>query len=240
MTEVVERRMWIDAPPSTVFEAFADPARLTGRQSDDDVVVGRYVTAVRPRRLVFTWAVASPTGTSIVTTVEVTLAPQGLGTSVHLVHTIGERPPVRIGDDMTNTLTLYDRHGAADDDRRCEWCGRPGEPLPFHVQSPSGDVEFTEPVLCAVCQGLLGYLHPHDGHPGEERVSAKGVRAARTSRPPTPEEQDERLRRAAEWSTSVVSRSLTERFVSEGRPRPAWAGPSWVWPPQRPDDRNAD
>lgn len=255
ITEVVERRMWMDAPPDTVFEAFADRARLAGRQSgaldaglehltggdfrvelgDDKVVVGNYIAAVRPKRLVFTWAVASRTGTSVVTTVEVTLAPQGLGTSVHLAHTIGDRLPVRIGGNMSNTLTLYDRHGSAGDDRRCEWCGRAGEPLPFHVRSPSGDVEFAEPVLCAVCQGPLGYLHPHGGHPGVKEATATGDSEPRTSRPPTRKEREERRRQAAEWSSSLVSRLLTERFLGEGRPRPAWAGPAWVWPPRRPD-----
>lgn len=111
---------------------------------------------------------------------------------------------------MTQSPALYDRRlGEGSTELRCEWCGRPGDALPFHVQTRDGEVEFAEPVLCAVCQGLLGYFHPH----------RKDVR-----------HEEERERARAE-----VVRLLTERFVREGRPRPMWAqGPTWTWPPRRP------
>lgn len=110
---------------------------------------------------------------------------------------------------MTDALQLYERQGG--DQLHCDWCGRPGEALPFHVQSPTKDVEFAEPVLCRVCQGLIGYHHPH-----------------RTDK------------ETHEWAAGIVSRLLTERFVSEGRPRPAWAT-GWVWPPSpRPSAPSAE
>ena len=102
---------------------------------------------------------------------------------------------------MVDAFRLYERHGGVGKGLRCEWCGRPGQALPFHVQSPERDVEFAEPVLCNVCQGLIGYHHPH-----------------------------RREKETHEWAAGVVSRLLTDRFVSEGRPRPAWAE-GWTWPP---------
>jgi len=120
---------------------------------------------------------------------------------------------------VLDELKLYDRNLDGDESGlRCEWCGRPGQALPSHVRSPEGEVEFAEPVLCPVCQGLVGYLHPH---PSQQR------------QPPAPAGAD-RHRNAHAWAAGVVSRLLTERFVGEGRPRPDWAeGPGWAWPPRR-------
>ena len=113
---------------------------------------------------------------------------------------------------MIDALTLYDRRIDGDpDDLRCEWCGRPGQAVPLHVRSADGDIEFAEPVLCAVCQGLVGYLHPH----GSERLQPAEAQADPHA-----------------WAADIVSRLLADRFVAEGRPRPAWAeGPTWKWPP---------
>jgi hypothetical protein len=125
---------------------------------------------------------------------------------------------------MLDDVTLYDRHSRNPDGQlRCEWCGRPGQALPFHVRSPEGDVEFAEPVLCPICQGLIGYLHPHHSEQRQPRAAsgeaqASGARA--------------RVAEVHEWAAGVVSHLLTDRFVAEGRPRPDWAyGPGWDWPP---------
>ena len=135
---------------------------------------------------------------------------------------------------MVDSLTLYDRNVEGEDGLRCEWCGRPGQVLPFHVRSPQGAIEFAEPVLCAVCQGLIGYLHPHRS----EQPQPPAVTPGEALAPSAEDRRADPLRRHAEaheWAAGIVSRLLTERFVGEGRPRPAWAeGPSWTWPPGAP------
>ena len=123
---------------------------------------------------------------------------------------------------MTEPVTLYDRHVADEAGLRCEWCGRAGQALPFHVRSPERDIEFAEPVLCAVCQGLIGYLHPHRSQQPQPSTGAPSDAVGRTAE-------------VHEWAAGIVSRLLTERYVGEGRPRPAWAeGPTWTWPPGEP------
>lgn len=179
-------------------------------------------------------------GEGLPTTVEVTLAPQGLGTAVRIVPSAEESKPTAMGGQVNamERLTLYDRRVDANKNRfRCEWCGRSGQPLPFHVQSPDGDVKFAEPVLCEVCQGLLGYLHPHrTQQPQPPTVSRAETESLTAS---DAESSEERLASAGArrsevqgWASGVVSHLLTERFVQEGRPRPEWAlGPGWEWPP---------
>lgn len=251
--------MWIDAPPEVVYGFFVDPAALVRWQGErasvearvggqyriglgtGETVVGRFLELVPSRRLVFTWAVAiEGRETGPPTTVVVTLATQGLGTAVRIVHSPEPAANEREGGFMGQEgFVLYDRR-ASDGGLRCEWCGRAGERLPFHVQSPDGEVEFAEPVLCAVCQGLLGYLHPHRSQqrqpPFHSADQAEEERAAHQGL--TPQDRVEaataRYHEVHEWASGVVSRLLTERFVSEGRPRPEWAsGPGWVWPPPR-------
>jgi uncharacterized protein YndB with AHSA1/START domain len=102
----VELEVRIDAAPETVFEFFADPEKMVqwmGRShaleprpggvfrcdiNGRDVASGAYVEVDPPRRVVFTWgwdsedSVTAP-GSS---TVEITLAPDGGGTRVRLVH----------------------------------------------------------------------------------------------------------------------------------------------------------
>ncbi len=255
--EQVERRIWIEAPPSAVYECFLDPARL-GRWeggtaevdarvggdyrvtiSHDDWVAGRFLELLPNRKLVFTWARMAPGGACTPTSkVVVSLTPQGVGTAVRIQHLPAESAQSETGDHVLDDVTLYDRHSRTEDGQlRCEWCGRPGQALPFHVQSPEGEVEFAEPVLCTVCQGLIGYLHPHRS---EQRQPPK-VPLARP-RAVTAEAQagdaQARVAEVHEWAAGAVSRLLTERFRMEGRPRPDWAyGPGWDWPPARRDDR---
>ncbi len=234
--EQVERRLWIEAPPSAVYDCFLDPARLgrweggtaevDARVGGDyrvtigagDWVGGRFLELHPDRKLVFTWARTTPGGACTPTSkVVVSLTPQGVGTAVRIQHLPAESAHSETGDPVLDDVTLYDRHSATPDGQlRCEWCGRPGQALPFHVQSPEGEVEFAEPVLCVICQGLIGYLHPH-----------------RSERSQPPEVVE-----VHEWATGVVSRLLTERFRGEGRPRPDWAyGPGWNWPPAARNDR---
>jgi len=257
--EQVERRIWIDAAPAVVYEYFLDPARLVrweGEAAEVDArvggdyrvaisahewVSGRFLELVPARMLLFTWARTTADGLSTpTTTVEVTLTPQGLGTAVRILHFSAESAEPRKGGHVLEGLTLYDRHSEAEDGPlRCEWCGRPGQALPFHVQSPHGEVEFAEPVLCAICQGLIGYLHPHRSEQQQPpEVSLEEGLA--TKRPMSVDAQaaaaHARHSEVHEWAAGVVSRLLTERFIMEGRPRPSWAhGPGWVWPPVRRD-----
>jgi uncharacterized protein YndB with AHSA1/START domain len=103
--DVIERQIRIQARPPTVFAFFTDPSKMilwkgidaeldpkpggiyrvniTGR----DVARGQYVEVSPFTRVVFTWGwegqTSVPPGSS---TVEVTLAPDGDGTLVRLVH----------------------------------------------------------------------------------------------------------------------------------------------------------
>jgi uncharacterized protein YndB with AHSA1/START domain len=96
----------IDASPDTIFDFFTDPDKMIqwmGRSAEldprpggiqrvdingRDIARGEYVEVVRPRRVTFTWGWESA-GNSVGpggSTVEVTLAPDGDGTLVRLVH----------------------------------------------------------------------------------------------------------------------------------------------------------
>ncbi|RTL68069.1 MAG: SRPBCC domain-containing protein [Pseudonocardiaceae bacterium] len=110
--EPVVREIDIDATPETVFAFFVEPAKLTRWLADEAVLdpragglcvqvhpgeergggpfhmSGRFVEVEPPRRVVFTWGftepeVGVPPDSS---TVEVTLRPNGSGTTVRLVH----------------------------------------------------------------------------------------------------------------------------------------------------------
>jgi uncharacterized protein YndB with AHSA1/START domain len=105
VTAPVELSIHIEATPTTVFRYFVDPVRLLrwqGIEADleplpggqyrvrvtpHDVAVGTYVEVVPDERVVFTWgwegSTTVPPGS---TTVEVTLAAEGGGTTVTLVH----------------------------------------------------------------------------------------------------------------------------------------------------------
>lgn len=105
-SQVVDREVFVQAEPATVFEFFTDPDKMVrwmGEAAEleprpgglfrvnvegDHVARGSYVEVDPPRRLVFTWgwegedAPVAP-GES---TVEVTLAAEPGGTRVRLVH----------------------------------------------------------------------------------------------------------------------------------------------------------
>jgi uncharacterized protein YndB with AHSA1/START domain len=101
----LRRQVRIEARPETVYSFFTDPAKYVRwkgveatleakpggvyrvRIDDQHVASGRFVEADPPRRIVFTWGwegdTMVPPGSS---TVEVTLAPEGSGTMLTLVH----------------------------------------------------------------------------------------------------------------------------------------------------------
>jgi uncharacterized protein YndB with AHSA1/START domain len=104
--DVVERELWIDAPPEVVFEFFTDARKLLqwiGKSVEldarrggvfrldingRDVVRGEFVEVLPPQRVVFTWGWEDP-GDRVPpgsTTVEVTLEPDGAGTRLRLRH----------------------------------------------------------------------------------------------------------------------------------------------------------
>jgi len=102
----VQHEVRIQAPPELVFRFFTDPLmhnRWIGQHATLDprpggiyrcvmnetvAVAGQFVVVEPPHRVVFTWGfendLAVPPGSSTVT---VTLAPDGAGTRVRLVHT---------------------------------------------------------------------------------------------------------------------------------------------------------
>lgn len=103
---LVDRRLYIDAPPSRVYRLLTDAERLvewmapeavveprpggtiTWRHANGDRCGGTFVELVPDRRVVFTYGwerpdVGIPPGS---TTVEITLRPHGAGTELHLVH----------------------------------------------------------------------------------------------------------------------------------------------------------
>ena len=105
-TELVEREISIDAPPSVVFEFLTDPAKMVrwmGVQASLDPrpggvyrvdlnryerVSGEVLEVVPDRKLVFTWGwengvLPVPPGAS---TVEIVLEPDGGGTLLRLTH----------------------------------------------------------------------------------------------------------------------------------------------------------
>jgi uncharacterized protein YndB with AHSA1/START domain len=102
--EGVRCEVRIDARPDTVFPFFTDPALMTewvgmratlepraGGTFAVDVtgenrVRGNYVAVEPPRRVVFTWGWEGGSVEPGSSTVEVTLAPDGEGTLVTLVH----------------------------------------------------------------------------------------------------------------------------------------------------------
>ena len=105
-TELVEREIRIDAPPSLVFEFLTDPAKMVrwmgteavlepwpgGRYyvnpSGHEPASGKVLEIIPERRLVFSWgweggALPLPPGQS---TVEIALEPDGDGTRLRLTH----------------------------------------------------------------------------------------------------------------------------------------------------------
>jgi uncharacterized protein YndB with AHSA1/START domain len=104
--KLVDKRLFIDAPPARVYElltdadllvewmaptAVADPTPggvLTWTHRNGDSVIGTFVELVPGRRIVFTYGwdredVGIPPGS---TTVEIELRPHDGGTELHLVH----------------------------------------------------------------------------------------------------------------------------------------------------------
>lgn len=104
--KLVDRRLYIDAPPSRVYELLIDAELLTRWMApiartdprvdgtvtwthhNGDSVIGRYLELVPARRVVFTYGwdrsdVEVPPGS---TTVEIDLRPERNGTMLHLVH----------------------------------------------------------------------------------------------------------------------------------------------------------
>jgi len=102
---IVEKSIWIEARPETVFSYFADARKLTlwmGRTASldareagglridmngRDIVEGTFVAVEPYERIAFTWgwvgSDAHPPGSSLV---EVTLRPEGGGTQLQLRH----------------------------------------------------------------------------------------------------------------------------------------------------------
>ena len=106
---IVEREVYIEASPETVYDFFVDPDRMIqwmGRKAELDprpggtfrvdlngrhISRGEYVELDPPHRLVFTWGweasggeqSAVPPGSS---TIEVELTPEGEGTRLNFVH----------------------------------------------------------------------------------------------------------------------------------------------------------
>ncbi|MGD9991487.1 SRPBCC family protein [Pseudonocardia sp.] len=138
MTEPVVSEIDIDATPETVFAFFVEPAKLTRWLADEAVLdpraggvcvqvhpgeergsggpfhmSGRFVEVDPPHRVVFTWGftepeVGVPPESS---TVEVTLRPNGSGTTVRLVHR--GLPVSGTGDHEQGWATMLRRLGAA-------------------------------------------------------------------------------------------------------------------------------
>jgi uncharacterized protein YndB with AHSA1/START domain len=104
--KLVERQLFIDAPPARVYELLTDVdllrewiapdvravptpgGHLTWRHVNGDRVIGEYVELVPDRRIVFTFgwertAVEVPPGSTVV---EIDLLPRGTGTVLHLLH----------------------------------------------------------------------------------------------------------------------------------------------------------
>jgi uncharacterized protein YndB with AHSA1/START domain len=111
--KLVDRELFIDAPPLRVYELLTDArlliewmapeanvdARVGGEirwtHLNGDSVIGTFVELVPARRVVFTYGwdrddVEIPPGS---TTVEIDLRPSGSGTMLHLVHR-GLSPPM--------------------------------------------------------------------------------------------------------------------------------------------------
>lgn len=110
-SEPIVKEIYIDAPPSVVFEFLTDPEKMIGwmgiRAEIDpkpggiyrvdpngrDVIRGQYLEVVKDSRVVFTWGFEGggyhvATGS---TTVEIDLTPEGQGTRLRLTHR--ELPP---------------------------------------------------------------------------------------------------------------------------------------------------
>jgi uncharacterized protein YndB with AHSA1/START domain len=105
-TEAVEREIRIDAAPETVFGFFTDPELLLRWKGIEatlepepggvyrvvvnprHTVLGRFVAIEPPTRVVFTWGMVGedPLVAPGASTVEVTLAADGDGTLLRLVH----------------------------------------------------------------------------------------------------------------------------------------------------------
>ena len=105
-TKVIERVVTIAAPPETVFRLLTEPSeyvRWKGKLAEldprpggifrvefangKDIVEGRFVEVIRPRRVVFTWGwEGSPFVPPGASTVEIDIEPAGGGTRLRLVH----------------------------------------------------------------------------------------------------------------------------------------------------------
>lgn len=103
---------------------------------------------------------------------------------------------------------LYERH-ADSGQPACEWCGRAGELLALHVRVLGSEAAISQPVLCHLCQGLLGITSPR---PGEQFPSDRKGQAAY-------------LADAAEEAQTQVKNLLRARHEREGRPQPPWMAP---------------
>ena len=109
MVDPLVKEVFIDAPPSVVFQFLTDPAKMVRwmgvRAKIDprpgglywldpngrDVIRGEYVEVIPSRRIVFTWGWEKPSdGITAVpagsTQVEIDLEPEGKGTRVRLTH----------------------------------------------------------------------------------------------------------------------------------------------------------
>ena len=109
MVDPLVKEVFIDAPPSVVFQFLTDPAKMIRwmgiRAEIDprpgglywldpngrDFIRGEYVEVLPDRRIVFTWGWEKPSeGMSAVpagsTQVEIDLQPEGAGTRVRLIH----------------------------------------------------------------------------------------------------------------------------------------------------------
>jgi hypothetical protein len=100
---------------------------------------------------------------------------------------------------------LYERH-ADSEQPTCEWCGRSGELLALHVRVLGSDAAISQPVLCHICQGLLGITSPRQGAPF----------------PSDREGQAAYLAVAADEARDHVMDLLRARYEEEGRRPPPW------------------
>jgi uncharacterized protein YndB with AHSA1/START domain len=133
-TEPIVREVYVAARPETVFAFFVEPEKLqrwlaveatldprpggvchqvhAGDDRPDGRLFhmqGRFVTVDPPRRVVFTWGftepdIGVPVGSTIV---EVSLAPEGDGTRVQLVHR--DLPPSEVASHSGGWTTMLGR-----------------------------------------------------------------------------------------------------------------------------------
>ena len=140
-SEAIVREVYVDARPETVFEFFTDPVKLTrwlaveatvdprpgglihqvhAADGAPYIMQGEFIEVTPPQRVVFTWGftnedVGVPPGSSIV---EVTLAAEGTGTHVRLVHR--DLPDSARGDHEGGWTDMLDRLARAASTTRTE------------------------------------------------------------------------------------------------------------------------